>query len=92
MQPQLHAVAKTLRRLLGPKAILYLNECASSREWSFAGMIPPELDLISVDLYANLGSHEVAEVSALPCNFSIGGRAIPCNRRAIPCNIRRKGV
>jgi hypothetical protein len=59
--PQLDTVAKTLRQLLGPTAILYLNECAISHEWEFSGPIPADLDYVSVDLYANLGVTEVAD-------------------------------
>ena len=62
--PQLDAVSAQLRKLLGPHAILYLNECALAHEWSFQGPVPSALDLISVDLYGNLGSAEVSATKA----------------------------
>ena len=62
--PQLDAVSAQLRQLLGPHAILYLNECALAHEWSFQGPVPSALDLISVDLYGNLGSAEVSATKA----------------------------
>jgi hypothetical protein len=57
--PQLAVIATELRKLLGPRATLYLNECASPTEWNFTGTVPAALDYISIDLYRGNGIAEV---------------------------------
>ena len=61
---------KKVRALLGPKAILYTNECESSfsnHTGPSLDKLPPELDLISFDAYAGLtvGSNASTEVDVV---------------------------
>ena len=57
--PQLDAISARLRELLGPRALLYVNECASTDEWTFDGLLPAALDLVSIDDYRGGGLAEV---------------------------------
>ena len=68
-QSGLAPVAKKIRALLGPKAIIYTNECGKN----FSDLItevPPDFDLISADIYAGYkpgtnGTDEVAAAKAV---------------------------
>jgi hypothetical protein len=61
------AVARTLRQELGPKVLLLANDCGHDYTWSKGPYgwpsIPPELDLVSADLYnASDGDAEAHEI------------------------------
>ena len=61
--------AEKLRKLLGPVAILYTNECANQ----YIKEVPAALDLISVDVYAGdtPGSKGTDEVVAAKAMYQI---------------------
>jgi hypothetical protein len=65
----LKPVTQKLRALLGPNAILYTNECANRDITD----VPPELDLISVDVYGGYlpGSNGTDEVIAAKAMYDI---------------------
>jgi hypothetical protein len=65
----LKPVTQKLRALLGPDAILYTNECANRDITE----VPPELDLISVDVYGGYlpGSNGTDEVTAAKAMYDI---------------------
>ena len=56
----LTAVADALRAGLGPKALLYTNECSEMQQWP---AVPASLDYISIDFYDEHNTNGSAEVT-----------------------------